>query len=113
MLVDSSALLGILLQEPGRAARPWWNVAATGWSAVGRCPVELSDLIVSDPGVMSGTPCFQGTRVPVSVLFENLAEGMGVEDILETWPTLDRADVLAALELAGEEAERRSAKVAA
>jgi hypothetical protein len=37
--------------------------------------VELSDLIVSDPGVMSGTPCFRGTRVPVSVLFENLAAG--------------------------------------
>jgi uncharacterized protein (DUF433 family) len=49
----------------------------------------------------------------VSILFENLAAGMSVEEILETWPTLDRADVLAVLELAGEEAERRAAKVAA
>ena len=75
--------------------------------------MELSDLVISDPGVMSGTPCFRGTRVPVSILFENLAAGMSVEEILETWPTLDRADVLAVLELAGEEAERRAAKVAA
>jgi uncharacterized protein (DUF433 family) len=74
--------------------------------------VELSDLIVSDPGVMSGMPCFRGTRVPVSVLFENLAAGMSVEEILETWPTLDGADVLAVVELAGQEAEPRAAKIA-
>jgi uncharacterized protein (DUF433 family) len=65
------------------------------------------------PGGDERTPCFRGTRVPVSILFENLAAGMSVEEILETWPTLDRADVLAVLALAGEEAERRAAKVAA
>jgi uncharacterized protein (DUF433 family) len=75
--------------------------------------VELSDLIVSDPNVMSGTPCFRGTRVPVVVLFDNLAAGMTVEEILETWPSLAREDVLAVLELAGEEAERRAASAAA
>jgi uncharacterized protein (DUF433 family) len=74
--------------------------------------VDLPDLIVSDPDVMSGTPCFRGTRVPMSVLFENLAAGMTVEEILETWPSLRREDVLAVLELAGEEAERRAAKAA-
>jgi uncharacterized protein (DUF433 family) len=66
--------------------------------------MDLSDLIVSDPEIMSGTPCFRGTRVPVSVLFENLAAGTTVEEILETWPSLDREHVLAVLELAGEEA---------
>jgi uncharacterized protein (DUF433 family) len=89
------------------AAWPWRSDAAIGRSAVGRCPAELSDLIVSDPGVMSGTPSFRGTRVPVSVLFENLAAGISVEEVMETWPGLDRADVLAVLELAGEDAERR------
>jgi uncharacterized protein (DUF433 family) len=73
---------------------------------------QLSSLIVSDPEVMSGAPCFRGTRVPVSVLFENLAAGMTVEEILETWPSLSRADVLAVLERAGEEAERHAAKAA-
>jgi hypothetical protein len=69
------------------AAWPWRNVAATGGGAARRCAVELTDLIVSDPGVMSGTPCFRGTRVPVSVVFGNLAAGMwtsplGVEGLL-------------------------------
>ena len=74
--------------------------------------MELSELIVSNPEVMSGAPCFRGTRVPVSVLFENLAAGMTVEEILETWPSLERGDILAVLELAGEEAERHAAKAA-
>jgi uncharacterized protein (DUF433 family) len=75
--------------------------------------VELAELIVSDPEVMSGVPCFRGTRVPVAVLFENLAAGMTVEEILETWPSLEREDVLAVLGLAGEEAERRAARAVA
>lgn len=74
--------------------------------------MELSELVVSDPDVMSGAPCFRGTRVPVSVLFENLAAGMTVDEILEAWPSLRREDLLAVLELAGEEAERRAAKAA-
>lgn len=72
--------------------------------------MELSDLIISDPKVMSGVPCFRGTRVPVSLLFENLAAGMTIEEILATWPILSREDVLAVLDLAGKEAERRAAK---
>lgn len=52
---------------------------------------------------MSGTPCFRGTRVPVSVLFENLADGLSVDEILQSWPTLNRADVLAVLALASDE----------
>jgi uncharacterized protein (DUF433 family) len=63
--------------------------------------MQLSELIVSDPEIMSGAPCFRGTRVPVSVLFENLAAGMTLEEILNTWPSLERDDVLAVLELAG------------
>lgn len=74
--------------------------------------MELSDLVVRDPEVMSGAPCFRGTRVPVAVLFENLAAGMTVEEILETWPTLDRDDVLAVLELAAKEVARQAAKAA-
>jgi uncharacterized protein (DUF433 family) len=59
-----------------------------------------SELIVSDPGVLGGRPCFRRTRVPVDTLFENLADGMTVDQILAAWPTLDRDDVLAVLKLA-------------
>ena len=36
---------------------------------------ELAQAISIDPAIMSGTPCFHGTRVPVAVLFDNLADG--------------------------------------
>jgi uncharacterized protein (DUF433 family) len=34
------------------------------------------------------------------VLFDNLADGLPLNEILETYPTLDREDVVSALELA-------------
>lgn len=58
---------------------------------------QKSDVVVIDPEIMSGTPCFRGTRVPVTTLFDNLASGMTVDEILREWPTLDRADVMTVL----------------
>lgn len=56
--------------------------------------------IVRDPGILGGRPVFRGTRVPVDVLFDNLADGLTVDEVLESYPTLDREDVLAVLDLA-------------
>lgn len=56
-----------------------------------------SDVIVVDPNIMSGAPCFSGTRVPISTLFDNLASGMTVDEILQEWPTLNRDDVMTVL----------------
>lgn len=61
--------------------------------------LTLADLIVSNPKIMSGTPCFRGTRVPATTLFDNLASGMSVNEILEQWPSLNRDDVLEVLHL--------------
>jgi uncharacterized protein (DUF433 family) len=68
--------------------------------------IKACELISIDPAVMSGKPCFRGTRVPIAVLFENLADGLSVDDILESWPSLKRGDVLAVLALASEEVVR-------
>ena len=38
--------------------------------------------------------------MPVDVLFDNLADGLTLDEILRTYPTLDRDDVVSALELA-------------
>jgi uncharacterized protein (DUF433 family) len=57
-------------------------------------------LIVRDPDVLGGRPVFRGTRVPVDVLFDNLADGLTLDEILHAYPTLDREDVVSALELA-------------
>lgn len=53
-----------------------------------------SRLISIDPDVLGGTPVFIGTRVPVAVLFENLADGLTLEEILDSYPSLTRETVL-------------------
>jgi uncharacterized protein (DUF433 family) len=58
--------------------------------------------IVSDPEVMLGRPCIKGTRIPVELLLEKLGEGASVEELLEAYPHLERADVLAALRFAAD-----------
>lgn len=59
----------------------------------------LTDLITIDPKRMGGVPCFRDTRVPIYTLFEALADGMPLDEILEQWPSLNRADVVAVLSL--------------
>jgi len=71
--------------------------------------MKASDLISIDPEIMGGTPCFRGTRVPISVLFDNLADGLSVDEILESWPSLKRQDVLAVLALASDEIVKSAA----
>jgi uncharacterized protein (DUF433 family) len=56
-----------------------------------------SNIVSSDPEVMGGAPVFVGTRLPVAVLFENLADGMTLNEILDAYPTLSREAALAAL----------------
>jgi uncharacterized protein (DUF433 family) len=59
-----------------------------------------SQLVTTDPEILGGTPVFRGTRVPVAVLFENLADGLSLEEILESYPTLKREQAIAALQQA-------------
>jgi uncharacterized protein (DUF433 family) len=61
-------------------------------------PALLQELIVATPDVMGGRPVFRNTRVPVEILFENLADGLSLDEVLEAYPTLDRDDVVAVLE---------------
>jgi uncharacterized protein (DUF433 family) len=68
-----------------------------------------SRLISIDPDVFGGTPVFIGTRVPVAVLFENLADGLTLEEILEAYPTLNRETVLNVLKEAEASLEREQA----
>jgi len=53
-------------------------------------------LITQNPNVMSGAPCFAGTRVPVSTLFDNLNDGATVNQFVEWFPgvTLEQAQAV-------------------
>ena len=55
-----------------------------------------------DPEIMSGAPCFAGTRVPVQTLFDYLSHGHPLEEFLEDFPTVTREQALAVVKLAGD-----------
>ena len=58
----------------------------------------MSDVIVRDPEILGGRPVFRGTRVPVEVLFENLEDGLPIDEIIAPYPSLNKADLIACLE---------------
>ena len=60
---------------------------------LGMNPVKI------DPENMHGTPCFAGTRVPVVSLFDYLRHGRTVDYFLEQFPTVEREQVDALLDL--------------
>ena len=59
-------------------------------------------VVHSHPGILSGTPVFVGTRVPVQSLFDYLEGGDTVDEFLRQFPSVRREQALAALELAKE-----------
>ena len=50
-----------------------------------------------NPEIAHGQACFNGTRVFVSVVLDNLAAGLAVEEILKSYPTLTEAGIRAAI----------------
>jgi len=59
-------------------------------------------IIHSDPEIMSGTPVFVGTRVPVYNLFDYLEAGDSLDKFLKSFPSVTREQAIATLELAKE-----------
>jgi uncharacterized protein (DUF433 family) len=63
---------------------------------------ELLGRIVVDPQVCFGKPVIRGTRIWVSLIVENLAEGVTEDELLVAYPQLTREDLRAALAYAAE-----------
>lgn len=74
-------------------------------------PAASDPVVVRHERVLGGRPVFRGTRVQVELLFENLAEGYSLDEIVENFPTLDRADVQIALAQACEALKRAAPDV--
>ena len=58
--------------------------------------------IVVDPDILVGKPTVKGTRISVELILDRLSDGWTMEDMLSSYPTLTREDVLAALTFAAE-----------
>src|ERR1051326_1151286 len=53
----------------------------------------MSLVVKIDPEIMSGAPCFAGTRVPIQNLIDYLEGGDSIEDFLEGFPSVSREQV--------------------
>jgi len=71
------------------------------WS---ECPA-----VESIPGKVGGAWVLRGTRMPVSAIFENLEAGANIDDIIEWFDGLDRAQVKAVIEFAARSLDREPA----
>ncbi|MEN8184365.1 MAG: DUF433 domain-containing protein [Myxococcota bacterium] len=63
---------------------------------------SLHSVVEVSPDVMSGTPVFRGTRVPVKNLLDYLAAGDSLGEFLEQFPTVTREQAVALVEVAEE-----------
>jgi len=61
-------------------------------------PKKPKPPITRDPETHSGAPVFTGTRIPVKVLFDYLADGQSVDAFVQHYPSVSRAQAVAALE---------------
>ena len=59
-------------------------------------------VVITDPQILSGTPVFAGTRVPVKTLTDYLEEGASIDEFLDDFPTVQREQVIQFLEEARE-----------
>ena len=62
--------------------------------------MNWSDYISVDPNVCHGQACIAGTRVMVTVILDNLAEGLTVGEIVESYPSVSEDAVKAAFQYA-------------
>ena len=63
--------------------------------------------ITTDPSICHGQACIRGTRIPVSVVLDNLAEGASGAEIVSSYPSLSLEDVYAAAAYGAELARER------
>ena len=77
-------------------------MAVLDWS---QCPE-----VESVPGKVSGSWVFRGTRMPVAAVFENLEDGMTIDEMLELYDGLTREQVQSVLDFAAEQRGRWGGK---
>jgi uncharacterized protein (DUF433 family) len=60
--------------------------------------MKTKSVVKIDPEIMSGTPCFAGTRVPVRTLLDHIEAGDSIDVFLNDFPTVSRKQAIAFLE---------------
>lgn len=86
--------------EPASGSKPATHHAVTLQGPKMKQMAE--QVIVSNPDVMNGTPCFRGTRVPFKNLIDYLEGGHPLGEFLRQFPSVTRDMAVQALEEAKE-----------
>jgi uncharacterized protein (DUF433 family) len=76
------------------------HALALDWS---KCPA-----VESVPGKVSGAWVFRGTRIPVAAVFENLGDGLTIDEVAALYDGLTREQVKAVLEFTAQSLETPS-----
>lgn len=69
--------------------------------------MDWTTCITTHPDVMHGAACFRGTRITVSVVLDNLADGLTPEQVLQQYSSLKPEHIAAALAYAADLARER------
>jgi uncharacterized protein (DUF433 family) len=69
--------------------------------------------IAVNPRICHGKACIKGTRIMISIILDNLAEGISEKEILESYPSLSSKDIKAAIAYAAELSRERLVTVKA
>lgn len=64
--------------------------------------MNYQEIITIEPGKRGGNPCIRGMRITVYDILEYLASGMSMTEVLDDFPYLTQADILASLSYAAE-----------
>ena len=74
--------------------------------------LEIMNVVSINPKIQGGIPCFAGSRVPISSLFDHLKKGYTVDDFVADFPTVSKAQVEALLYLAEADVPRHAEQTA-
>lgn len=66
-----------------------------------RSAVSMFKRITRTPGVMGGKPCIKGSRMTVGMIVSQIGGGATIEELMDDFPELKRADILEAIRYAG------------
>ncbi|MGI8584198.1 MAG: DUF433 domain-containing protein [Chitinophagaceae bacterium] len=64
--------------------------------------MNWQDYISTDPKIMFGKPCIQGTRITVDLIVEKIGQGQTIEQVLDSYPHLTKQQVNSCLLYAAE-----------
>jgi uncharacterized protein (DUF433 family) len=97
-IADGRPRLGLLALQAVSSRRTSAFSALNERSIEGKVRPMAQRIVTSSPDILSGTPVFAGTRVPVQALIDYLEGGETIDDFLAGFPTVKRDQVVAFLE---------------